>query len=224
MSEDKLYLYDILNIDENASKAEIKDSYRRLAHKHHPDKGGDEEVFKEIKVAYETLIDPKKRAQYHLTGDYDGVPESTLTRGEQLVIETFALIVNKDDFSGDYVVKARDMFEEAMRKMVSQREENRHNYKRSQILLKRIKKVKDTDHEDNLWSQVLESRIANLQSDTDRITIEHDACIEALAILDKYHDQDPDEEPVPRKVDEIINLKQFLNSMDSPEFNPERDL
>ena len=192
MSEDKLYLYDILNIDENASKAEIKDAYRRLAQKHHPDKGGDEEVFVEIKVAYETLVDPKKRARYHETGDYDGVPESTLTRGEQLVIETFALIVNKDDFSGDYVVKARDMFEEAMRQMESQREENRQKFKRSQILLKRIKKVKDPDHEDNLWSQVLESRIAGLQAATDNLDIEHDACVEALTILDKYHDKDPD--------------------------------
>jgi molecular chaperone DnaJ len=57
-------LYEILGINENASSDEIKKSYRKLAMEHHPDKGGDEEKFKKISEAYETLSDENKRNQY----------------------------------------------------------------------------------------------------------------------------------------------------------------
>jgi len=40
--------YEILGIEENSPKEEIKKAYRRLALLHHPDKGGDENKFKEI--------------------------------------------------------------------------------------------------------------------------------------------------------------------------------
>lgn len=56
--------YQILGVQPNASAEEIKKAYRKLANKHHPDKGGDQAMFKEISVAYDTLGDPQKRAQY----------------------------------------------------------------------------------------------------------------------------------------------------------------
>lgn len=56
--------YDTLGVDKSADPAEIKKAYRKLAGKHHPDKGGDENEFKRIQQAYEVLSDPKKRAQY----------------------------------------------------------------------------------------------------------------------------------------------------------------
>ncbi len=60
--------YDILGVDKNASPKEIKKAYRKLAHKHHPDKGGDEEKFKEINEAYQILSDKEKRSQYDQFG------------------------------------------------------------------------------------------------------------------------------------------------------------
>jgi len=56
--------YQILNVNKNASQEEIKKAYRSLAMKHHPDRGGDQTLFKDISVAYETLNDPQKRAEY----------------------------------------------------------------------------------------------------------------------------------------------------------------
>lgn len=56
--------YDTLGVSKTATQDEIKKAYRKLAMKHHPDKGGDEHKFKEISVAYDTLSDPQKRAEY----------------------------------------------------------------------------------------------------------------------------------------------------------------
>ena len=54
--------YNILGVDRNASQEEIKKAYRKLAQKHHPDKGGDAEMFKKISASYDTLSDPQKKA------------------------------------------------------------------------------------------------------------------------------------------------------------------
>lgn len=56
--------YELLGVNKNASQEEIKKKYRELVKKHHPDVGGDTELFKKINEAYEILKDPVKRQQY----------------------------------------------------------------------------------------------------------------------------------------------------------------
>ena len=55
--------YQILGLDKNATDAEVKKAYRKLAKEHHPDRGGDESRFKDIAEAYDVLTDPKKKAK-----------------------------------------------------------------------------------------------------------------------------------------------------------------
>lgn len=66
--------YEALGVTKEATQDEIKKAYRKLAIKHHPDKGGDPEVFKQITKAYETLYDPKKRDIYDKYGE-EGVDQ-----------------------------------------------------------------------------------------------------------------------------------------------------
>jgi len=65
--------YQILGVSRSASQDEIKKAYRKLAHKHHPDKGGDEKKFKEISEAYQILSNQEKKAQYdQFGGTFEG--------------------------------------------------------------------------------------------------------------------------------------------------------
>ena len=61
-------LYNVLGVSPSASTDEIKKAYRVLAMRHHPDRNDhplSESRFNAINKAYETLSDPKKRAEYN---------------------------------------------------------------------------------------------------------------------------------------------------------------
>jgi molecular chaperone DnaJ len=65
--------YEVLGVSRDASEADLKKAYRRLAMKHHPDRNTDnsddsEAKFKEAKEAHEVLSDAKKRAAYDQYG------------------------------------------------------------------------------------------------------------------------------------------------------------
>ena len=63
--------YEVLGVEKNASEADIKSAFRRLAKKYHPDVSKEEnaaEKFKEAQEAYAVLSDPEKRRQYDQFG------------------------------------------------------------------------------------------------------------------------------------------------------------
>jgi molecular chaperone DnaJ len=67
----------VLGVDRNATQERIKQAYRQLAMKYHPDRNPDSDAterFKEIAEAYAVLCDPAKRSQYD-AGGHAGVSE-----------------------------------------------------------------------------------------------------------------------------------------------------
>ena len=70
MAEERSY-YEILGVSKDVSDAELKNAFRQLVRKYHPDvnhEQGAEERFKEINEAYQVLSDPEKRAAYDRYG------------------------------------------------------------------------------------------------------------------------------------------------------------
>ncbi len=73
--------YQILGVSKTASAEDIKKAFRRKAHEYHPDKGGDEQKFKDVNEAYSVLGDKDKRAKYDQFGS--AAFESAYSQGFQ---------------------------------------------------------------------------------------------------------------------------------------------
>src|SRR5437867_5994509 len=88
--------YDVLGLKRGASQKEIKQAYRKLARKHHPDVNpgdkGAEARFKEINSAYEVLSDADKRRKYNKYGDKweyaDQIEEAQQQRGQRFTYQS----------------------------------------------------------------------------------------------------------------------------------------
>lgn len=84
-------LYDDIGVEKGAPPSVIKAAYRKLAAQHHPDRGGDENVFKVIQKAYDVLGDEKKRKRYDETGeteDENSVRKQALNNLAALLLHT----------------------------------------------------------------------------------------------------------------------------------------
>ena len=66
--------YKILGVDRNATPDEIKKAYRKMAAKHHPDRGGSTEEFQKIEEAYRNLSDPQLKFQHDNPNPFSGAP------------------------------------------------------------------------------------------------------------------------------------------------------
>ena len=98
--------YEVLGVDKNSDKAEIKKAYRKAAMKYHPDKNPDdkeaEEKFKESSEAYEVLHDDEKRRLYDQFG-HDGLKRTGFSgfRGAEDIFSAFGDIFG-DIFGGGF--------------------------------------------------------------------------------------------------------------------------
>lgn len=72
--------YELLCVKQDATQDELKKAHRKLALKHHPDKGGDPQKFQEINAAYDILKDPEKRRIYDQYGE-DAIKEGMANGG-----------------------------------------------------------------------------------------------------------------------------------------------
>lgn len=88
--------YKTLGIDQSASDDDIKKAYRKLAMKHHPDRGGDENTFKQIQEAYNVLSDAAKRAEY------DNPPSQGPNRGFDGFPPGFEDLFSQFGFNGPF--------------------------------------------------------------------------------------------------------------------------
>lgn len=101
-------LYEELELPRDCTFDQIKQQYRHLAGIHHPDKGGDVEKFKRIKLAYEVLSDPERRKTYDET---KVIGESFSLRSESighLSSIFFSVIATIDLHNDDLIARMRN--------------------------------------------------------------------------------------------------------------------
>lgn len=95
--------YKILGIMKKSSDKEIKNAYRRLARKYHPDRNSkvSDDIMKNINIAFEVLSDPEKRNQYDMT-NFDDLVENNDEKHNNYKGAKNVNINNSNSSSRDY--------------------------------------------------------------------------------------------------------------------------
>ena len=108
--------YTELDVPVDASLETIRQRYRTLAQMYHPDKGGDEEMFKLIKLAYEILSDPVRRKQYDITGE----TTTTNAKDEAVanIVQILLHVVPSFNVDQDDLIKIAEMETRTMLELV----------------------------------------------------------------------------------------------------------
>ena len=171
-----------LDIPVDASLEEIKQRFRTLAHMHHPDKGGDEEVFKSIKLAYEILMDPIRRKQYDLTGDAEiaNIRDEAVTNIVQIILSIIPTFdPDQDDLIEIAKHKTNDMLTRENNQIADiQREIN--NFE------KVITKLRIKNNSENILHNVIVNQIRDQRKNLLQNQQNVQACTLMLEILKDY--------------------------------------
>ena len=171
-----------LDIPVDASLEEIKQRFRTLAHMHHPDKGGDEEVFKSIKLAYEILMDPIRRKQYDLTGDAEiaNIRDEAVTNIVQIILSIIPTFdPDQDDLIEMAKHKTNDMLTRENNQIADiQREIN--NFE------KVITKLRIKNNSENILHNVIVNQIRDQRKNLLQNQQNVQACTLMLEILKDY--------------------------------------
>jgi curved DNA-binding protein CbpA len=177
-------LYDELELSVNCTGEEIKQKFRTLAQIHHPDKGGDEEKFKRIKTAYEILSDPKKRAQYDSTGEYQDditISNEVLTRLSNMISHYTSQINPEID---DLILKMKVDIHQAQAHTNNLMSECNNIIRKLNVIAKKIKLKKEGE---NVLKSIVEQKIIFVKNDL----VYHKRTLtileNMLEILENYH-------------------------------------
>lgn len=173
--------YELLELEPNATKEEIKKAYMRLASIHHPDKGGEEEQFKLILKAYDILYNEAERTYY----DENGTTKSENTDRTIICERLAGLLLDIIDAqpSGDYM--------ELMKKQVSLKINEFGNLiiKANKLINKRekaLEKIIKKDGTDNMFRAAITADVKNLNQSI-KTSQEHIRLLELMLIeIDNY--------------------------------------
>ncbi len=177
-------LYDDLELPKTCTSEEIKQKYRILAQLHHPDKGGDVEKFKRMKLAYEVLSDPIKREHYDSTGDhYNDVNLDSEVMGRLAVmVSQFVQHINPE--FDDLILKMKIEIRALQQMTTNAIVECNDLIAKFNIISKKIRLKKEGE---NLLKLVVDKKVLGLHNEV----INHKRGLivfaRMLEVLDDYH-------------------------------------
>ena len=174
--------YTELDVSITASTEEIKQRYRTLAQMHHPDKGGDEETFKRIKLAYEILSDPVRRKQYDITGE----TTTTNARDEAIsnIIQIILHVVPSFNADEEDLIKIAEDEARAMLDMVNKDIINTESQIKN--FEKVLKKLRVKNNSENVLESIILKQIQQRKKDLLTFHRNVKICMLMLEILKDY--------------------------------------
>lgn len=178
-------LYEVLEVNKDATPEDIKKAYRRKAIQSHPDVGGNPEDFKVLSLAFEILSDPNKRKDYDETGHTERRPQ---TSSEDILVMFFNEVVEEllgCDQSADYVDLVAETRSKIKNRILLSSKTERAGLKalaKVRVILKRL----SSNGEDDILIASLKSREAQYEQKLSLCDREMKELKGALDLLDSY--------------------------------------
>ena len=131
--------YEALGVGKDADRESIKRAYRKKAHEHHPDKGGNAEKFHAIQKAYDVLSDDARRAWYDRNGT-DGAANPEDEAVKNLAAVFLQAVEQADVEHQDVLSLVRDHIARAKTNVITQIETHKVRLRKYEAAKKRLKK------------------------------------------------------------------------------------
>lgn len=178
-------LYQELELNQDCSSDQIKNQYRMLAQRHHPDKGGDVDRFQRIKLAYEVLIDPVRRQEYDRTGSTQEFRDLKVEAVEHLSKIFHNVINNFDPNQGDLVEIMKDEVRN-LQNLIKQDQQTCKNYIEALETVRDKIKIIDEYQENIILSFVLNQ--LELRYNEQKVFQRREAMADVMIkLLENYH-------------------------------------
>ena len=174
--------YTELDLSPDATQDEIKRSYRSHAQRHHPDKGGDAEIFKRIKNAYEILSDPVRKERFDLRGD-DTQDVTVHADALSLISEIMNdMLYRVNPYEQSLIEFIRLKLDQLNREAGQNLEQVSCNIVHLELLVDRIK----SDVEDNILLGFLQIQLKNQNTEHTKLNRRMAVIDDAISILFNY--------------------------------------
>ena len=168
------------------TKEKIKKAYRKKATKHHPDKGGNPDDFKELVLAYNILHDDEKRARYDSGENPESITkaaQSEESRMIQAMMTIFTQIVqNANVDTTDIMGSIRESLLNGMRTLDQRIIEQKKLIMKYETVLKRLK----CTSEENMFAQAAKGAIDKLNFEIKRAEDEKKVGENGVKFLEAY--------------------------------------
>lgn len=177
--------YEVLGVAKNATMDEIKKAHRKLATKHHPDKGGETDAFQRIQHAFEILSDPERRKRFDEFGDASNPKDLKSQMLNELAGLMLVVIDQVDIERNDIVHVMKSRINNEISKGQQVMSNLGQQIQKREKVIKRLT-LKDAEGGQNVMLNMLEASIGEVRQRLSQVSEAIDRMAQMREILEEY--------------------------------------